>query len=133
MKHILKNYGNWYDPNEPDYYDTINRWDYGCLEADEKKMLDEKTYPLLFTWYQENGILNIGYEDDTMDAPVGYHEVVDMAEAVAKRLQEEDYFKSRCNKRIPIIIQDYEYADCVVEATRNANIHGEADDYLKLI
>ena len=39
------------------------RWNYACLEQDDKDMLDEKGMETLFAWYKQEGIENVGYED----------------------------------------------------------------------
>lgn len=138
--HFEKNY----NPLEDSYYrvmpdkqHTMQRWSYAYLCGDEEKVLNEETYQVLFDWYKQEGIKNIGYEDEQMmDAcvgPIGYQEVLDIITKVAFRIQKEDYFLIKWGKRIPIIIQDYEFMDCVIEATRKANIHGEANIFLESV
>ena len=118
------------------------RWNYAYLEQDDKDMLDEKGMETLFAWYKQEGIENIGYEDpDCYDencryigkGPVGYYELLEVISDVARRLIEEDYFLQRCGKRIPIIIQDLEFAWYVLEATKKVNIHDEAHDFFKAL
>lgn len=118
------------------------RWNFAYLEMNEYEMLDDEGLEVLFEWYNQEGIENIGYEDpDCYDehmsyigkGPVGYYELLEVVTEVAKQLIEEDYFQSKCGRRIPIIIQDYEFTWYVVEATEKANVHGEADDFLKAI
>ncbi|WP_050636889.1 hypothetical protein [Candidatus Stoquefichus sp. SB1] len=115
-----------------------DRWNYAFLEMDEYDILDEETMEILFDWYKQEGIENIGYEDhDCYDehmryigkGPVGYYELLEVVTEVAKQLIEEDYFLNRVGKRIPIIIQDYEFTWYVIEATKKANIHDEAKDF----
>lgn len=40
-----------------------DRWNYAFLEMDEYDILDEETMEILFDWYKQEGIENIGYED----------------------------------------------------------------------
>lgn len=74
------------------------RWNYAYLEEDETAILDEEGYAVLFNWYKEEGIENIGYEDpncyDEMidKGPVGYYELLQVITQVAKRIQTEDFF-----------------------------------------
>lgn len=133
---------NEYNPKEdfgymvkPDKYHSMQRWSYAYLEGEEFKIFDDESYSILLKWYEQNGIENIGYEDDEMFdkciGPVGYQEVLDVIAEVGKRLQEEEYLKEKCGTYLPIIIQDYEFMDCVVEATKKVNIHGEAKVFLE--
>ena len=118
------------------------RWNYASLEMDEISILDDQGYDLLFCWYKQEGIDNIGYEsDDCYDenmsyigkGPNGYFELLQVITAVAKRIQEEDYFLKTVGKRLPIIIQDYELTYYVIDATIEANVHNEAADFLEFI
>ena len=111
------------------------RWNYAFLEQNEKDMLDEEGMETLFAWYKQEGIENIGYEDpDCYDeGPVGYNELLEVISDVARRMIEEDYFLQRCGKRIPIIIQDLEFADYVLDATQKVNIHDEAHDFFEAL
>ena len=94
----------------------------------------------LLAWFRETGLQDVGTEsEDAMydencryigKGPVGTFELVQAAAAVAKRLQTEDFFQSRFGRRIPILILDFEMTWFYLDATREANIHGEADDYL---
>lgn len=133
-----------YDPDEdshyrikPDKYHSMQRWEYAYLQGKEEKILNDKNYELLFDWYEQEGIINIGFEDEKMfdecTGPIGYQEVLKIITIVAKRLQEEEYLKEKCGRYLPIIIQDYELSDCVIEATKQANVHGEANVFLESI
>ena len=95
---------------------------------------------LLFDWYKENGITNIGEEDDDCydenynyigKGPVGHYELLGLVSNVAKRLQQEAFIEKKFGQKLPIIIHGLEYAWFDIEATQNANIHGEADVFLK--
>ena len=120
------------------------RWNYAFWRQNEHPIIDtfEKNEgaKILFEWYKQNGINNIGYEDENCyDAdckyigkgPVGHYELLTMASNVAKRLQNELFLKSKYGKQIPIIVHGLEYAWYDIQATRNANPNGEADMFLK--
>jgi len=85
---------------------------------------------LLFDWYLEQGIENIGAEEDWEDGPVGFGELVELAARVARKLQDEGFLKEKFGRPIPIIIHDLEYCDCTIKATEYANPYGEAADFL---
>ena len=117
------------------------RWNYAYWRQDETPIIDADNetegIKILFDWYREKGIDNIGYED--YDAcydsemryvgkgPVGYYELLMEISAVAKRLQDSGFIKNKFGRPIPIIIHDLEYSWYVLEATGIANPHGEAD------
>lgn len=121
------------------------RWNYAYWLQDERPIIDptedyNEGIEILFKWYDQNDIKNIGYEDENCydkemnyigKGPVGYYELLTIVSNVAKRLQEESYIKNKFGKPIPIIIHDYEYTWYVIEATKNANPHGEADTFIK--
>ena len=94
---------------------------------------------MLFEWYKENGIENIGEEDeDCYDedcnyigkGPVGHYELLQIVTDVAKKLQEEGFITDQFKKSIPIIIHGLECAWYDIEATQKANPNGEADTYI---
>lgn len=103
-------------------------------------MLDDK-YEILFNWFEQYGIENIGYEDldDMYDekmsyigkGPNGFRELFKVIKLVAKEIQESDYFMKKRSKRIWIIIQDLNNVYYTIDATEEVNVHGEASDYLK--
>lgn len=120
------------------------RWNYAFWRQNETLIINpdepNELTDLLFDWYKENGISNIGEEDENCyDAhcnyigkgPVGHYELLTLISEVAKRLQQEGFVESKFGKKIPIIIHGLEYAWYDIEATHNANIHGEADVFLK--
>ena len=94
------------------------------IEADN----ENEGIKILFEWYEENGINNIGYEnydacyDNEMryigKGPVGYYELLSEITSVAKKLQDSGFIKSKFGKPIPIIIHDLEYPWYTVEATK---------------
>jgi len=120
------------------------RWNYAFWRQNENPIItpdepDELT-DLLFAWYKENGICNIGEEDeDCYDedfnyigkGPVGHYELMQIIVEVAKKLQSEGYIKNHFGKTLPIIIHGLEYAWFDIEATQKANINGEADTFIQ--
>ena len=120
------------------------RWNYAFWRQNETLIINpdepNELTDLLFDWYKENGISNIGEEDDNCydkrgnyigKGPIGHYELLTLISEVTKRLQQEEYIESKFGKKIPIIIHGLEYAWYDIEATKNANIHGEADIFLK--
>ena len=119
------------------------RWNYAFWRQNETPVIDpyepNDLNDLLFSWYEENGISNIGEYTECCDKnghcigmePAGHCELVTLASEVAQRLQREGFVENKFGKKLPIIIHGLEYAWFDVEATRNANINGEADTFLK--
>lgn len=119
------------------------RWNYAFWRQNETPVMeaDEESegMKLLFEWYEENEIRNIGYENsraayDTEmryigKGPVGYYELLSEIASVAKKLQDSGYIKDKFGRSIPIIIHDLEYPWYSMEATRKANPNGEADTF----
>lgn len=116
------------------------RWNYAFWRQNETPVLNEKEdMTILFDWYKENGIDNIGYEDYTQcydrdmryvgKGPVGYYELLSEITAVAKKLQDSGFVKNKFGKSLPIIIHDLEYPWYIIEANKIANPNGEADAF----
>ena len=117
------------------------RWNYAFWRQNETPIIkannENEGMRILFEWYEENGIDNIGYEnydscyDNDMQyigkGPVGYYELLLEITAVAKKLQDSGFIKSKFGKPIPIIIHDLEYPWYIIEATKKANSNGEAN------
>jgi len=119
------------------------RWNYAFWRQDECPIIDpfepDEITDMLFRWYKENGITNIGEEDrDCYDeesnyigkGPVGHYELLQIAADVAKKLQTEGYIMGHFGKRLPIIIHGLEYAWYDIEATQKANPDGEANTFM---
>lgn len=110
------------------------RWNYAYWPQDVTEIFDcwhqNPQTDLLFDWYAQQGITNIGDEDDDDEAPVGYRELVDVLAKVARRFQQEGYWLKKLGRSIPILIHDLEYIPCVMAATAYANPNGEAADFL---
>lgn len=86
----------------------------------------------LFRWYSENGIENIGFESEESETgPVGQFELLTIASHIGARLQNEGFLAEKFGKPIPILVHGLEYAAYDIEATENANPHGEADVFLE--
>ena len=125
-----------------DIYDE-ERWNYAFWRQDENPIIDpvepNELTNLLFEWYKENGINNIGEEDeDCYDedcnyigkGPVGHYELLQIVSEVAEKLQQESFVEKHFGKKIPIIIHGLEYAWYDIEATRKANLNGEAEPFM---
>ena len=120
------------------------RWNYAFWRQNETPVIEaddqNEGIKILFEWYKENGIDNIGYEDpDTCygdkgkyigKGPIGYYELLSEITAVAKKLQDSGFIKNQFGKPIPIIIHELDEVWYNIEATQKANPHGEADTYL---
>lgn len=110
------------------------RWNYAFWRQNETLIFDSygqtPETAVLFDWYAQQGITNIGYEDENIEAPVGYKELVDVLAKVARRFQDEGYWMRRFGRQIPILIHDLEYIPCTLDATAYANPNGEAADFL---
>lgn len=119
------------------------RWNYAFWHQNETPVIksddENEGIKILFDWYAENGIDNIGYEDDVCydnemkyigKGPVGYYELISEITAVANKLQTGCFVKNKFVRAIPIIIHDLEYPWYIIEATKKANPNGEADIFL---
>ncbi len=123
------------------------RWNYAFWRQDEEPIIDPdnggELTDLLFAWYREQGITNIGYEDEENcydkhfryvgKGPAGHYELLGIVSEVAARLQNEGYTEAHFGKPLPIIVHGLEYAWYDVEATKKANPHGEAEQFLKAL
>lgn len=116
------------------------RWNYSFWRQNEIVITDNEGMKILFQWYKENGINNIGHEDNNCydennyyigKGPVGYYELLTAVSEVANRLQNENYIVNKFGKAVPIIIHDLEYTWYVIEATKNANPNGEANQFIE--
>ena len=117
------------------------RWNFAFWRQDLTPVIDaveeDEGMQMLFDWYREKQIENIGYEDHTScydekmryigKGPNGYYPLLMEISAIAKDLQESGFIREKFGTSIPIIIQDFEYAWYIFEANRIANPHGEAD------
>ena len=117
------------------------RWIYAFWRQNETPVIEvdneNEGIKILFDWYEENGIENIGYEDNDAcydhemryigKGPVGYYELLSEITAVAKKLQESGFIQNKFGAPIPIIIHDLEYPWYIIEANKIANANGEAD------
>ena len=131
------------DCDGADIYDE-ERWNYAFWSQDEVPVIDpfepNELTDMLFRWYEEKGITNIGEEDENCydgdsnyigKGPVGHYELLQIVTEVARKLQSEGYTESRFGEKIPIIIHGLEYAWYHIEATEKANVNGEADTFIK--
>ena len=123
------------------------RWNYAFWRHNETPIIksddENEGIKILFDWYDENSIDNIGYEnydvcyDNEMryiaKGPVGYYELLSEITAVANKLQTSGFVKNKFGRPIPIIIHDLEYSWYSIEATLKANSNGEANTFFAAI
>ena len=123
------------------------RWNYAFWRQNETPVMEanyeNEGMKILFDWYKENGIDNIGYEDydGCYDhemryigkGPVGYYELLSEIVTVTKKLQESGFIESKFGAPVPIIIHDLDYSWYSIEATQIANGNGQADTFLTAI
>lgn len=98
---------------------------------------------MLFNWYRQKNIENIGYEGDedeydkngesTGKGPVGHYELLTIAANVTARLQREGFLAEKFDKAIPTIVHGREYAWYDLEATETANPGGETAAFFEYI
>lgn len=117
------------------------RWNYAFWRQEEIPVIaaDEENegMKILFDWYGEKGIDNIGFEDPATcydekmhyigKGPGGYWELLSEITAVAKKLQNSGFITRQFGRPIPILIHDLDYSWYTLEATQKANPHGEAN------
>ena len=126
-----------------DEYDE-ERWNYAFWRQDEQPIIytSEKNplTDMLYDWYKENGLTNLGEEDfeSSYDGgryigkgPVGHYELLSLIADIAAELQNEGYLKERFGKPLPIIIHGLEYPWYDIEATKKGNPNGEANTFLE--
>lgn len=132
------------DCNDAGPFDE-ERWNYAFWNQNTTYIIDpdnpNKFIDMLFDWYEEQGITNIGEEnedemyDEDMNyigkGPAGYYELLEMAANVARKLHAEGVIKEQFGKDIPIIVHELEYYDLICEVTKKANPNGQADVFLK--
>ena len=95
---------------------------------------------ILFQWYKDNGIENIGFEDSENmydenylyigKGPIGYYELLTVVSDVGRQMQTEGLINKKFGS-IPIIVHSLEHCWYVEEATAFANPNGEADVFLE--
>ena len=120
------------------------RWNYAFWRHNVTDIVDmygpNDGAKLLFQWYAENGIQNLGVEEeDCYDeachyigkGPVGHYELLTIAANIAARLQREKLIEKKFGKQLPIIVHGLEYPWYDIEATKRANPFGEAETFLQ--
>ena len=123
------------------------RWNYAFWRQNTSHIINphvenDEGMEILFQWYKENNIENIGFEDyhsmydENMyyigKGPIGYYELLTAVSEVARKMQTEGLISGRFGN-IPIIVHGLEYCWYVEEATAYANPGGEADMFLKAV
>jgi hypothetical protein len=124
-----------------------DRWNYANWRQNTTSIInpseeDNEGIKILFQWYSEKGIENVGFEDSNNmydenyryigKGPIGYYELLTVVSEVARQIQTEGLI-SRKFGNIPIIIHELEYCWYVEEATSYANPNGEADVFLEAL
>lgn len=125
----------WTDGAGP--YDEA-RWNYAfwcenevpIIDVSNEKGIVNENFFVLMDWYMQENIEPFVYERGASNTN-GYMELLKVVTKVAKRIQEEGYLKEKLGKRIPIVIHDLDYVDEIIEATKEANPYGEANDFLQ--
>lgn len=143
VSYFAVSYNTESDCNGAGLYDE-ERWNYAFWRQNVVPIIDpdepDETIELLFEWYAQNGIDNIGEEDENCydehsqyigKGPVGHYELLQIVSEVAKKLQSEGYTQARFGKKLPIIVHGLEYAWYDIEATQKANPNGEADTFVQ--
>ena len=96
------------------------RWNYAFWRQDEYAIIDldeaSDCTKALYQWYAEQGITNIGFEDDENQydenytyigkGPVGHYELITLAANIAKKLQEEGFIRKNSKKQFPSSFTD---------------------------
>lgn len=137
--------------NTENYYNSTDKsveekWNFAYWQQEMFEIIsadeDNDGAKYLLDWYKENGINNIGFEDESCmydenmnyigKGPVGYYELLCAASNVARLLQSNNVIKNKFGL-IPIIVHDLEYPWYVEEATLNANPNGQADEFLNAL
>lgn len=115
------------------------RWNHAYWRQNETPILytDEQNplTDLLFEWYREQGLNNIGEEVENGryigKGPEGHYELLTLLSEIAAELQNDGFLAKTFGKPLPIIIHGLEYAWYDIEATKRGNPNGEADDFLR--
>lgn len=122
------------------------RWNYAFWRQNTTHIINpheenDEGLEVLFQWYKENGIENIGFESyDEYDAngyytgkgPVGYFELLTAVSNTARRMQSEGFIAAKFGN-VPIIVHELEYCWYVEKATEHANPNGEANIFLNAL
>lgn len=115
------------------------RWNFAFWRQNMTYILDptkmdpnssDELIDMLFDWYEQEGITNIGEENDDDVCPVGCYEVFQMAANVAKKLHADGVIKEQFGKDIPIIVHELEYYPLIAEINQKANPDGQANTFL---
>lgn len=131
--------------NDCDGADELSeeRWNYAFWHQNETPVIEadyeNEGMKILFDWYAENGIQNIGYEgpdrcyDEQMryigKGPVGVYELLSEITAVAGKLQSSGFIQNHFGRPVPLILHNLEYSWDTIEATKKANPNGEAEQF----
>ena len=95
----------------------------------------------LIDWYEAIGLEQIGYEDPEKmygddgvvyigRGPNGLPELLEVVVQIAQELHRDGTIERKFGREVPIIFADHEYTWYMIEATREANPNGEADEFI---
>ena len=125
--------------------DCETRWNFAFWRQNTTSIINpheenNEGMKILFQWYKDNGIENIGFEDSENiydenylyigKGPIGYYELLTVVSEVARQMQTEGLISKKFGN-IPIIVHSLEHCWYVEEATAYANPNGEADVFLE--
>ncbi len=101
---------------------------------------------ILIEWYKEKGIAHIGYEPPFYyseeqrerrkyidKGPIGFYELLLEITAVAKKLRESGFIKDKFKEDIPIIISCTKFEWYILDAIKELNPNGEAEEFLSFL
>ena len=90
----------------------------------EEHQVGEERWNYAF-WNQEEKDLMYLLEERETD----WKKLLELTSSAVRKLQEDGFFKKVFGKDIAVIIHGYEYEDIELEATRNANPNGQAEEF----
>lgn len=127
------------------YYDNkIMKWDSAfCSHCPRDIIETAEERDALIKWLTDMGVKNIGIEDpDTMydkkmlyigKGPAGLYETLQFLADFSRELITEKFISEKFGRDIPVIFDDLEHTWYCLEATRKANPHGQAEEFLSVI
>ena len=74
--------------------------------------------------YGDDGVVYIGR------GPNGLPELLEVVVQIAQELHRDGTIERKFGREVPIIFADHEYTWYMIEATREANPNGEADEFI---
>lgn len=125
-------------------FETEEKWNIAFWDdSDEYFIIDPEDNTqgaeILYQWFQNNSILNVGYEDESQmydenmnyigNGPNGYKELCLLIAKIINELRKSGVV---CDiiKDIPVLIHDYDYSWYIIDFITIANPNNEADEFL---